>query len=309
MKLNVILLRPALGAALVLLLAVLGASAVRATVGAADLGPFGLRASDTVNVTCPVSGQAVDGSTVVEHNGKRIGVCCARCQAAVAAWTTEQKDAYLTQLADAGKPAQEKAPAAAPAFSEPDLLTTCPIAGGPLGDKPVAVTLEGRTVRVCCGKCKAAAEADPKGTLAKVDELIAAQQRALYPLDHCVVMPDEALVNADGGDIAKEVVIGNRLFRVCCPGCIRKIQKDPAKFAAQLDEAAHKAQAATYPLDYCVVNPSHVFKEGEAITEFMVAGRLIRTCCANCEAKVRAEPLKYVGLVDAARAAAATAKK
>jgi len=257
---------------------------------------------DTVNSTCPISGQAVDGTTTVEHAGKKIGVCCAKCQVAVAAWSGEQKDAYLAKLSGAGQAASQKAEAAAaPAYSEPYLLTTCPIAGEPVGDKPTAVTLEGRTIHVCCAKCKAAAEADPAGTLAKVDTMIAEQQRALYPLTTCVVMSDEALVGEDGADTAKEVVVGNRLFRVCCPGCIKKVKKDPAKFAAMLDEAARKAQQASYPLAHCVVNPKAVFSADAPAHEFMVAGRLVRTCCKSCEAKVRAEPLKYVGMFDTSR--------
>ena len=255
---------------------------------------------DTVNTTCPISGQAVDGTTTVEHAGKKIGVCCAKCQTAVGAWSSEQKDAYLAKLA--GQTALQQGEAsAAPAYSEPYLLTTCPVAGGPVGDKPTAVTLEGRTIQVCCKKCKAAAEADPAGTLAKVDSMIADQQRALYPLTTCVVMPDEALATEDGGDTAKEVVVGNRLFRVCCPGCVKKVKKDPAKFAAVLDAAAQKAQQASYPLAHCVVNPKAVFSADAPAHEFMVAGRLVRTCCKNCEAKVRAEPLKYIGMVDTAR--------
>jgi hypothetical protein len=265
-------------------------------VASAAFAPAG---GDCVNATCPITGKAVDGTTVVEHAGKQIGVCCAKCQVAVTGWSSEQKDTYLAKLAGTGKAAPQKAEAAA--FVEPYLLTKCPIAGDALGAKPTAVTLAGRTIQVCCGKCKAAAEADPEGTLAKVDALIADQQRALYPLTSCVVMSDESLVDADGADTAKEVVVGNRLFRVCCPGCIRKVKADPAKYAAVLDEAALKAQRASYPLAHCVVNPKHVFAVDGAAHEFMVAGRLVRTCCKDCEAKVRAEALKYVGLVDAAR--------
>lgn len=270
------------------------------------------RPSDIVNATCPISGQPVDGAHVVEHGGQKIGVCCAKCQVAVGAWTGEQKDAYLARIVAAGKRAPEtkaeKAAAAAPTFSEPYLLTTCPIAGGPVGDTPVAVTLGGRTIQVCCEKCKAAAERDPEGTLARVDQLIADQQRALYPLTTCVVMPEEALFADDGADIAKEIVVGQRLFRACCPGCVKKIQADPAKFAALLDAAALAAQRLDYPLAHCVVNTSYEFTEGAALKEFVIAGRLIRTCCAKCEAKVRAEPLRYVGLVDAARAKSSAAK-
>ena len=252
---------------------------------------------DTVNATCPISGQPVDGKVAVEHAGKRIGVCCGKCETAVKGWSAEQKDAYLAKLADAGKAPAAQDKAEQKPFGEPYLVTECPVAGGPLGDSPVEVTLEGRPILVCCAKCKAAAEKDPAGTLAKVDTLIAEQQRARYAMTNCVVMPDEALVGEDGADTAKEIVVGNRLFRVCCPGCIRKVKADPAKFAALLDEAAAKAQAASYPLDHCVVNPKAVFSAETPAHEFVVAGQLVRTCCANCEAKVRKDPRKYLPLI------------
>lgn len=265
--------------------------------------PCAASPGDTVNATCPITGRAVDGTTTVEHAGKRIGVCCAKCQAAVGAWSAEQKDAYLAKLAGT-QAAPTNEPAAPPAFEEPYLLATCPISGELLGASPTAVTIGGRTVQVCCAKCKAVAEADPAGTLTKVDALHAAQQRALYPLTTCVVMPEETLLGQEGADVAKEVVVGNRLFRVCCPGCIRKVKKDPAKFAAVLDAAALEAQRATYPLAHCIVEPTAKFGAENPPHEFVLAGRLVRTCCKGCEAKVRAEPLKYVGALDAARAAA-----
>ena len=39
-------------------------------------------------------------------------------------------------------------------------------------------------------------------------------------------------------------------------------------------------------------------------TEMVIAGRLVRFCCASCEPKVRANPLPYIEKIDAAWAAA-----
>lgn len=39
---------------------------------------------DVGNKICPVSGQAVDGKTFTEYNGKRYGFCCAMCPATFA---------------------------------------------------------------------------------------------------------------------------------------------------------------------------------------------------------------------------------
>lgn len=47
---------------------------------------------------------------------------------------------------------------------------TCPVTGEELGSmgKPVAVTVKGQTVYVCCRGCAAKAQADPDKTLAAV---------------------------------------------------------------------------------------------------------------------------------------------
>ena len=48
---------------------------------------------------------------------------------------------------------------------------TCPVTGEDLGSmgEPVSVTVNGRTIFVCCPGCAAKAQADPKNMLAKVD--------------------------------------------------------------------------------------------------------------------------------------------
>ncbi len=58
-----------------------------------------------------------------------------------------------------------------------------------------------------------------------------------YPIDTCLVMGDK--VGAD----AVAVVVEGQEFKVCCKGCIKKIQKDPKGYLAKL-EAAVKEQEA-----------------------------------------------------------------
>ena len=67
---------------------------------------------DTVNSTCPIAGQPVDGTVVVAHGEDQIGVCCKRCKATVEAWTDEAKTAYVTKMKAQGG---QEVPATKPA--------------------------------------------------------------------------------------------------------------------------------------------------------------------------------------------------
>ncbi|MEO0965297.1 MAG: hypothetical protein AAFY08_09275 [Planctomycetota bacterium] len=54
-----------------------------------------------------------------------------------------------------------------------------------------------------------------------------------------------------------------------------------------------------YPLDTCVVSDEKLGSMGEIIT-IEVEGRDVLLCCAGCESMVRAEPAKYLAMLDAA---------
>jgi hypothetical protein len=187
---------------------------------------------------------------------------------------------------------------------EPYMLATCAASGRPLDVKGTRTTkvIANQELKFCCGGCADAVAKDPAKWTEKVNAAHADQQRPIYPLTTCVVT-GEPLVDDAGKDIATEVVIQNRLFRLCCGDCTKAVKADPAKFAAKLDAAALEAQAKTYPLTHCVNNPKAAVTADS--TQFVVAGRLVRTCCTKCQAKVLENPYDYVMAVDAARAAAA----
>ncbi len=211
--------------------------------------------------------------------------------------------APLAQDAAEQKPAAQEAPAWK---GEPYLLETCAASWRPLDVKGTRTTMvvNGQELKFCCGGCGDVVAKDPAKWVAKVDAAHADQQRPIYPLTKCVVS-GEPLVDADGKDVATEVVVQNRLFRVCCPSCVKAVQKDPAKFAALLDAAVLESQAKAYPLGTCAVNPKAEVSADS--TQFVIAGRLVRTCCARCKAKVLEKPYEYVMAIDAARAKAAEA--
>lgn len=189
-------------------------------------------------------------------------------------------------------------------------LSTCPISGRALGENAVVVVLSempdasmnGREVRFCCNGCRARFEQDAKAQLAKLDEAIIKDQLKVYPAGNCIVMTDDELADPRGPEAMedKNVIIGNRLYRLCCKACIRKVKKDPKTFGANLDKMVMTEQAKDYPLEVCVITGRPMSAKP---VEFVVANRLIRTCCGGCANKVRANPSAAIMQVDNARAA------
>lgn len=64
---------------------------------------------------------------------------------------------------------------------------------------------------------------------------------AAYPLTTCVVSGDK-LEDGDMGPpinyVYKEASKPDRLVRLCCKGCIKKFNKEPAKYLKIIDDAA-----------------------------------------------------------------------
>ena len=176
-------------------------------------------------------------------------------------------------------------------------LSVCAVTGNALGESPVVVVLEdmpredlnGREVRFCCGGCKTKFESDPVASNSKLDEMIIADQLTVYPTGSCLVMEDEKMTDPRGPEAGrdKNVVIGNRLYRLCCKSCIRRLKKNPAKYQSVLDDRIKKQQSASYPLKVCVITGRPY---GESPFELVVANRLVRTCCGGCAAGVKKNP-------------------
>jgi len=256
---------------------------------------------DSVNKKCPISDMPVKEGVVVSTDAGDIGVCCGNCQKKVAAWDDAKKAQFVanaTASDDADVKKAAKADSEAKSWTEPYLLNTCAASGRPIDVKgtPTTKVIDGRELKFCCGGCAAAVAKDPAKWLPKVDKAITVRQMAIYPTTTCIVSGEPLM--EDGKDTAVSMVINNRLFRVCCKMCARKVMADPAKYAATLDTMAMKAQAKAYPLKTCVVASTNGL--GDAPKQMMVGGRLVQTCCGGCAKKVTADPAKYVAIVDAA---------
>jgi len=268
--------------------------------------------AEPVNSHCPISREPIVASAgTVEHDGATVACCCPGCLRPFAAWSDERKSAFVaaakrgesppargaTRDRDDSDTSDESADGKSRPWSDPYPLSTCPVSGAALGSMgdPAVRTIDGREVRFCCPPCIPTFEADPAKHWRKIDEAIIKDQRPLYPLTTCIVsgeqLPDDGVV---------EVVVGNRLVRLCCPACEKPLRDEAHRHMKRLDEAVAAKQRPDYPLTTCIVAGARLGSMGEP-TELVIAGRLFRFCCASCEPKVKTEPAKYITTLDEAR--------
>ena len=205
----------------------------------------------------------------------------------------------------APKAASKQAEAATPTWSgEPYLLTTCAASGRPIEVKgtPTTKVIAGRELKFCCSGCAAAVEKDPAKWLGKVDAAQAEAQGKIYPTEICCVGGKPLMKEAADGTkkyVGTDVIVNNRLFRVCCAECAEKLKADPAPYALKLNEEVIKTQGDGYVFDACIVDPEGKL-DGKGVKSMVIGGRLIKTCCGACEKEVRANPTKHTAMVDAA---------
>lgn len=189
----------------------------------------------------------------------------------------------------------------------PYTLAACIVSGKTLPEKPFILVYsndkdpidDGREIRFCCGECAATFQKDPKPYLSKIDAAMVEQQLAHYPAGDCPIMPDEPLPDPRGPEAkdADNVIVQNQLVRVCCGKCVRKVKADPERYVRGAERAITKAQGKDYPLATCPISGKPIEGNGH---EFVIASRLVRTCCPNCEPAVRADPLATLAKIDAA---------
>jgi len=149
---------------------------------------------------------------------------------------------------------------------------------------------DGRLVRFCCKMCTRQFQKDPAATIAKLDAAAIAAQMPYYPLTDCLIS-DEAL-GSMGDPI--DLVHNGRLARMCCKGCVKSFQKDPAKYFATVDKAMIAAQLKTYTATTCPVAGEPL---GAGTVNHLYGTQLVRTCCKKCTAAVDKDPDKYLAKV------------
>jgi YHS domain-containing protein len=124
------------------------------------------------------------------------------------------------------------------------------------------------------------------------DEAIAAQ-KPTYPLTTCLVSGEPLGGMGEPVSLIRE----GHLVQLCCKGCVKELDKTPQKYLKAVEDAVVEAQAASYPLETCVVS-------GEALEgkpTYVVEGtRLVALCCNGCKKEFAKDPAKALAKVDEA---------
>lgn len=112
-----------------------------------------------------------------------------------------------------------------------------------------------------------------------------------YPLGTCP-LSGKALT-ADSPTAVKD----GREFKFCCNGCKGKLESDPASVIGKADAAILEKEKAAYPLDTCIMSGE---KLGDKAVDAVINNRLVRFCCADCEAGFKKDVAANMKKLDAA---------
>jgi YHS domain-containing protein len=178
--------------------------------------------------TCVVAGGKLGSMgkpVTLVHEGREVKFCCAACEPKFKA----DPDKYIKKIDDG---VVEQQTATYP-------LTTCLISGDDLGDKPINYVYENRLVRFCCEMCIDTFLKDPNTYLAKLNAAAVTAQLENYTAKSCPIS------GQDLGSMGKpiDMMIGHHLVRLCCAGCIEKVQENPAAAINKVYGAPEPAEA------------------------------------------------------------------
>ncbi|MEO1525047.1 MAG: hypothetical protein AAFX06_06405 [Planctomycetota bacterium] len=177
---------------------------------------------------CPIMGKPVDGemeSTVVK--GRKLYVCCPPCIDKIKAdpATSLQKltKSYAAFLQEEQRVEGDRLHAQAQGI--------CPVSGKPLGTmgEPVKVKVGAKEHAFLCSK-------DCVGKKLSAERWKIVQTNLAKAQRICPVM-----YNPIDASMESTVVNGRKIF-VCCPPCIEKIEAEPARYIAQLNEQIANAK-------------------------------------------------------------------
>lgn len=128
-----------------------------------------------------------------------------------------------------------------------------------------------------------------KSERSAADQAVIDAQLPSYPKMQCPVS-DEPL--EEPIDLVRE----GRLIRVCCKGCVKKVDENPAAMIAMVDKAVIAEQGPSYPLTTCPVSG----EPAEGGIEVVHGTRLVRLCCKKCKAAFEKDPAPTMAKIDAA---------
>jgi hypothetical protein len=176
---------------------------------------------------------------------------------------------------------------------DPYPLATDPVTGEKLTDDAVSHVHEKRHLRFNSEKNVETFMADPAEYLKAVDAKLVEMQKEHYPLTTCPVSGGE--LGSMGEPV--EIIVGNRLVKLCCAGCEGKVKAGPKAVIEKLDAAVIEQQSADYALETCPVSGGKLGSMGEP-TNYVVANRLVKLCCAGCVGMVEENPAAVLAKLD-----------
>ena len=187
----------------------------------------------------------------------------------------------------------------------------CPVSGKALGSMgaPPKVRIGERDVFVCCAGCTSRLKADPETYLAKLPpagpvKATREDAAAIAFQKTCPVM--QKPLDAMGGPW--KINLRGRDVFVCCPGCTKALEREPAKYLALLPtppatKATQADATAVAAQKLCPVMNESLMEMGGPWKVY-AKGQPIFVCCKGCIAKVEQNPDFY--LAKATRQASAT---
>lgn len=240
----------------------------------------------------------------------------------------------LRVVAEAAVPMTEKQLVAAAIAKQ----KVCPVSGQPLGSmgEPIGVAVGDQTIYVCCQGCVAPVKAEPAKYLAMVSgggstvppgseavrpgvfKTVAADQPFIAAQKTCPVM-DEPL---GGMGAPLKVHAEGKAIYICCAGCAKKIQAEPAKYLKILaDQGVTAPTLETGEADVVSAGGEEVrpgvfkvaaneqpYVEAQKLCPVMdepldgmggpyrvnVEGKAVYICCPGCAKKLHTEPKQYL---------------
>ena len=176
---------------------------------------------------------------------------------------------------------------------DPYPLAIDPVTGEKLTDDAVSHVHEKRHLRFNSRKNVETFMADPARYLKAIDAKLVEMQKERYPLTTCPV------TGAELGSMGepKEIIVGNRLVRLCCVGCEPKVRENPKPVIEKLDAAVIEQQSANYKATVCPVSGGKLGSMGELVNH-VLANRLVKLCCAGCIGMVEKNPAAVLAKLD-----------
>jgi YHS domain-containing protein len=209
-------------------LAGLGISAIAAAVlaGAARPDDKDAKGDPYSLKTCPISKKELGKDSVAKvYDGREIRFCCPDCVAPF----EKNKAAELKKIDEAMIKDQT-----------PFYPGICPTCDHKLSGESYALIYNNRLVLVCNESEKGDFMKDPRKYMEVLDKAVIEAQRPGYKLQTCPVS-DEKL-GSMGEPV--DIVVANRLVRMCCRGCKKDLMKETGKYLAKMDEMKKAPGAA-----------------------------------------------------------------